>query len=325
MMNFLIRRLIIALLVAITVSIVGFGLLRFSGDLASLLAGENATAEDVARISQAYGLDRPIYIQYLDWVWNALRGDLGKSLFTHEPVSELIMTRIGVTATLAFAALAVGLAIAIPLGVLAAVKANTWVDRTALVISVAGQATPNFWFALILIYVFGVWWRQATVWGYKLSEITILGLQLSGLPISGSATWQHFVMPVATLATTIMPALMRLTRTGMLEVLSSDYVRTARAKGLSQTSVLFKHSLRNAILPVVSLAAVQLGFLLGGSVIVETIFALNGVGFLAIRSIERIDFPVVQSILVFLACTYIVLTLFSDLINAKLDPRVRLS
>jgi peptide/nickel transport system permease protein len=325
MVNFLIRRLVIALLVAITVSIVGFGLLRFSGDLASLLAGENATAEDVERISQAYGLDRPIYIQYFDWVGNALRGDLGKSLFTHEPVSELIMTRIGVTATLAFASLAVGLAIAIPLGVLAAVKSNTWVDRSALVISVAGQATPNFWFALILIYVFGVWWRQAVVFGYKLSEISIFGLQLTGLPISGSATWQHFIMPVATLATTIMPALMRLTRTGMLEVLSSDYVRTARAKGLSQRSVLFKHSLRNAILPVVSLAAVQLGFLLGGSVIVETIFALNGVGFLAIRSIERIDFPVVQSILVFLACTYIVLTLLSDLINAQLDPRVRLS
>lgn len=325
MINFLIRRLIIAVLVAITVSIVGFGLLRFSGDLAALLAGENATADDVARIAQSYGLDRPIYIQYFDWVGNALTGDLGKSLFTHEPVSELILTRIGVTATLAFSALALGLLIAIPLGVLAAVKANTWVDRTALVVSVAGQATPNFWFALILIYVFGVWWRQAVVFGYKLTEISILGVQLTGLPISGSTTWQHFIMPVVTLATTIMPALMRLTRTGMIEVLSSDYVRTARAKGLSQTSVLFKHSLRNAILPVVSLAAVQLGFLLGGSVIVETIFALNGVGFLAIRSIERIDFPVVQSILVFLACTYIVLTLLSDIINAKLDPRVRLS
>ena len=325
MLNFLIRRLIIALLVAITVSIVGFGLLRFSGDLAALLAGENATADDVARIAKAYGLDRPIYIQYFDWVGNALTGDLGKSLFTHESVSELIMSRIGVTATLAFSALLLGLAIAIPLGVLAAVKSNTWIDRTALVISVAGQATPNFWFALILIYVFGVWWRQASVFGYKLAELSIFGMQLSGLPISGSGTWQHFIMPVMTLTTTIMPALMRLTRTGMLDVLNSDYIRTARAKGLSQRSVLFKHSLRNAILPVVSLAAVQLGFLLGGSVIVETIFALNGVGFLAIRSIERIDFPVVQSILVFLACTYILLTLFSDLINAKLDPRVRLS
>ena len=325
MVNFLIRRLIIALFVAITVSIVGFALLRISGDLASLLAGENATAEDVARIAKSYGLDRPVYIQYFDWVGSALTGDLGKSLFTHEPVSELIMTRVGVTATLAFAALIVGLLIAIPLGVLAAVKANTWIDRAALVFSVAGQATPNFWFALILIYVFGVWWRQAVVFGVKLSEITIFGMQLSGLPISGSATWQHFIMPVITLATTIMPALMRLTRTGMIEVLSSDYVRTARAKGLSQRSVLFKHALRNAVLPVVSLAAVQLGFLLGGSVIVESIFALNGLGFLAIRSIERIDFPVVQSILVFLACTYIILTLLSDIINAKLDPRVRLS
>ncbi len=325
MVNFLIRRLIIAVFVAITVSIVGFALLRFSGDLAALLAGENATAEDIARISKSYGLDLPIYQQYFNWVISALQGDLGKSLFTHEPVAELILSRLGVTATLAFSALALGLLVAIPLGVLAAVKANTWVDRSALVFSVAGQATPNFWFALILIYVFGVWWRQATVLGYKLTEISIFGLQLTGLPISGSATWQHFIMPVLTLATTIVPALMRLTRTGMIEVLSSDYVRTARAKGLSQRSVLFKHSLRNAILPVVSLAAVQLGFLLGGSVIVETIFALNGVGFLAIRSIERIDFPVVQSILVCLACTYIFLTLLSDIINAKLDPRVRLS
>ena len=187
-----------------------------------------------------------------------------------------------------------------------------------------GQATPNFWFALILIYVFGVWWRQAVVLGYKLSEISILGFQLTGLPISGSATWQHFIMPVITLATTIMPALMRLTRTGMLEVLRR-IMSAPRAPRGCRRRLFFKHSLRNAILPVVSLAAVQLGFLLGGSVIVETIFALNGVGFLAIRSIERIDFPVVQSILVFLACTYIVLTLLSDLINAKLDPRVRLS
>lgn len=325
MVNFLVRRLIIALLVAFTVSVIGFSLLRLSGDLASVLAGENATTEDIARIATAYGLDRPFIVQYWDWITSALTGDLGKSLFTHEPVSELILSRIGVTATLAFSSLLLGLAIAVPLGVLAAVKQNTWMDRGALFFSVSGQATPNFWLALMLIYVFGVWWRSAVVLGVKLSEISIFGLQLSGLPISGSGTWLHFVMPVITLGTSIMPSIMRLTRTGMLDVLSSDYIRTARAKGLAGRSVLFKHALRNAILPVVSLAAVQLGFLLGGSVIVESIFALNGVGYLAFQSITRIDFPVVQSILVALACSYILLTLISDLINAKLDPRVRLS
>jgi len=325
MLNFLVRRLVIAVLVAFTVSVIGFSLLRLSGDLAAILAGENATQEDIQRIAQSYGLDKPWIVQYWNWITSALQGDLGQSLFTHEPVTELIMSRIGVTATLAFSSLIFALVIAIPLGVLAAVKANTWIDRSALFVSVSGQATPNFWMALILIYVFGVWWRQATVLGVKLSEISILGLQLTGLPISGSGTWQHFIMPVLTLGTSIMPSIMRLTRTGMLDVLSSDYIRTARAKGLPGRSVLFKHALRNAILPVVSLAAVQLGFLLGGSVIVESIFALNGLGYLAFQSITRIDFPVVQSILVFLACTYILLTLLSDLVNAKLDPRVRLS
>jgi peptide/nickel transport system permease protein len=324
MANFLTRRLIIALLVALTVSIVGFSLLRLSGDLAAVLAGEDASAEDIARTAAQYGLDRHLIVQYLDWLFNALRGNLGQSLFTHEPVWEMITSRLPVTITLAFAALFFGLLIAIPLGVLAAVKANTWTDRGALFVAVMGQATPNFWFALILIYVFGVWWRQATILGVRLAEIKIFGVQLSGLPISGGATWLHYVLPVVTLATFVMPAIMRITRTGMMEVLNSDYVRTARAKGLSPGKVLFKHALRNAILPVVSLAAVQLGFLLSGSVIVESIFALNGVGYLAFESIKRIDFPVVQSILVILACSYILLTLLADIINAKLDPRVRL-
>src|SRR5262249_33386162 len=162
--------------------------------------------------------------------------------------------------------------VSVPLGVLAAVRANSWVDRSALTLAVFGQAIPNFWLGLILIFILGVEWR----W----------------LPISGSTTWAHFVMPTITLGVATMPAFMRLTRTGMIDVMSSDFVRTARAKGLHPVSVLFKHALRNAILPVVSLSAVSLGFLLGGSVIVESVFALNGVGLLAFQSISRIDFPV---------------------------------
>jgi peptide/nickel transport system permease protein len=304
MLRFFLRRLLIALLVAVTVSIVGFSLLRLSGDLATVLAGENAKPDEIARVAHAYGLDQPYYKQYLDWAGNALRGDLGRSLFTNQPVAELILDRIGVTALLAVLSLAFALIISVPLGVIAAVRANSWVDRSALTLAVFGQAIPNFWFGLILIFFFGV--------------------MLRWFPISGSTTWAHFIMPTLTLGVATMPAFMRLTRTGMIDVMSSDFVRTAWAKGLNPLSVLFKHALRNAILPVVSLSAVSLGFLLGGSVIVESVFALNGVGLLAFQSITRIDFPVVQSILVFLSFCYIFLTLISDLINAKLDPRIRL-
>jgi ABC-type dipeptide/oligopeptide/nickel transport system permease component len=303
-LRFFIRRAVIAVLVAITVSIIGFSLLRLSGDVAAVLAGEAAKPAEIARVAHAYGLDRPLYVQYLDWAWHALGGDLGQSLFTHEPVAGLILDRIGVTAILAVSSLIFALVIAVPLGVLAALRANTWLDRTALTVAVFGQAVPMFWFALILIFV--------------------LGVMLRWLPISGSATPAHFVMPTITLGVATMPAFMRLTRTGMIEVMSSDYIRTAWAKGLRPASVVFKHALRNAILPVVSLSAVSLGFLLGGSVIVESIFAVNGIGLLAYNSITRVDFPVVQSILVFLSFCYIALTLISDVINARLDPRIRL-
>ncbi len=304
MIRFLIHRATIAVLVSLTVSIIGFGLLRLSGDLASALAGDTAKPEQIAQVAHLYGLDRPLYIQYLDWAGKALHGDLGRSLFDSKPVTALIAERIGVTAELSFLSLVFALAIAIPLGVVAATKPNSWLDRAALSLSVFGQAMPNFWFGLILIIVFGV--------------------TLRWLPISGSEHFSNFVLPTITLGTSVMPAIMRLTRTGMLDALDSDYIRTARAKGLASGAILFKHALRNAILPVVSLSAVSLGFLLGGSVIVELVFALNGIGFLAFQSILRTDFPVVQSIIVFVSFAYIFLTLLSDLINAYLDPRIRL-
>ncbi len=302
--RFFVQRLGVAVLVAITVSIIGFALLRVSGDLAADLAGEDATPAEIAEIAALYGLDRPLHEQYLTWAADALGGDLGQSLFTNEPVMDLILERVGVTILLSVYSLVLALGIAIPLGVLAAIRANTSIDRAALGVAVFGQAIPNFWFGLILIYLFGVLLR----W----------------LPISGSSSFAHFILPTVALGTAVMPALMRLTRTGMLEVLEADFIRTARAKGLRPGAVFFKHALRNAVLPVVSLSAVSLGFLLGGSVIVETVFALNGIGLLAYESILRSDFPVVQSILVFVSLAYIVLTLASDLINARLDPRIRL-
>lgn len=304
MARYIVERLILAVLVAIFVSIVSFGLLRLSGDLAADLAGEDATDEQIAEIEVLYGLDRPLVVQYFDWIGGVMQGDLGRSLFTDEPVIDMLLNTVGVTVNMAFLAMVLALALAIPIGVLAAVYANTWIDRTALALVVFSKAMPNFWFALILIYVFGVIFR----W----------------LPISGADTWKHYIMPVTVMALSVLPQLMRLTRGGMIEVLEADYIRTAWAKGLSPRRVFFKHALRNAVLPVVSMAAVSLGFMLGGSVIVESVFAINGIGALAYKSIQRIDFPVVQSILFFLSIAYVILTLLSDLINAQLDPRIRL-
>jgi peptide/nickel transport system permease protein len=287
------------------VSLVAFVLLRLSGDVAIAIAGPSATSEDIAHVREQYGLDRPLTVQYLEWVGGALRGDFGESFYFKEDVSKIVADRIPVTLILGGCALGFALALSIPLGVLAALRPNTWLDRLALTLSVLGQALPTFWFALMMIILFGV--------------------MLRWLPITGSDTWAHFVMPAIALGYYATPAIMRLTRTGMLDVLASDYIRTARAKGLRTGTVLFKHALRNAIIPVVSLAAVQFGFMLGGSIIIETIFALHGLGFLAWESITRSDIAVVQAIVLILACFYIVLTLLADLLNAFLDPRIRVS
>lgn len=303
MLAYLAKRLFVALLVALTVSIITFSLLHLSGDLAQSLAGPSATAADVEQVRKAYGLDRPLPVQYAEWIGKAVRGDLGESFFLKVPVSELIADRLPITLTLGICALAFALVLSLPLGVLAAVRPNSWIDRCALALSVLGQALPSFWFALILIIVFG--------------------LKLRWLPVSGNATWEHFVLPAVALGYYATPAFMRLTRAGMLEVLASDYIRTARAKGLRTTSVLFKHALRNAIIPVVAVAAVQFGFMLGGSIVIESVFSLHGVGHLGWEAISRADFPVVQAIVLILACIYVVLTLLADMLNAVLDPRIR--
>jgi len=269
------------------------------------LAGEAATEEDIESIRTYYGYDRPILVQYGDWLFKALQGDFGQSHYLKQPVALVIFERLPTTMMLGLCALVFALVLSIPLGVLAAIRPNSLIDRTALTIAVIGQAMPSFWFALTLMLWFGIIWRL--------------------LPITGSDSWANFVMPSIALGYYITPAAMRLTRAGMLEVLSADYIRTARAKGLRPVTVLFKHALRNAILPVISLAAVQFGFMLGGSIVIETIFAINGLGFLAWESIQRADLPMMQAIVLVLSVFYILLTLFADMLNAWLDPRIRVA
>lgn len=305
MLIFAAKRALMAVLVALTVSVICFMLVRLSTDIATAIAGEGARAEDIELIRKQYGFDRPLVVQYFEWLGRAVVGDFGESFYFRTPVAGIVWERMPTTLILGAMGLGFALALSIPLGVLAAVRPNSWVDRLTLTIAVIGQAMPVFWFALLLILFFG--------------------LTLRWLPISGSETWAHFVMPAIALSYYATPAIMRLTRAGMLEVLQADYIRTARAKGLRPGRVLFKHALRNAIIPVVALAAVQLGFMLGGSVIIETVFALNGLGYLAYESITHNDFPVVQAIVLLVSLIYIVLTLFADLLNAWLDPRIRVA
>ena len=305
MLRFALRRIIVALLVALTVMVLSFMLTRVSGDLAISIAGASATQQDVEIIRRAYGLDRPLAMQFLDWIGRAAVGDFGESFFFKARTADLIMERMPITLTLGLVGLGIALLVSIPLGVLAAVRENSWVDRLVQFVAMIGQAMPSFWLGLILMIT--------------------LGLQLGWLPISGTGSWEHFVMPGIVLSFSAIPALTRLTRSGMIQALGSDYIRTARAKGLSRLSILGKHALRNAAIPVVSIAAVQLGFMLGGSIVIETVFALHGVGFLAWESISKNDFPVVQAVVLVLALIYIGLTMAADLLNALLDPRLRAS
>jgi len=302
---YLIKRLGLAVLVALTVSVIAYMLLYLSGDPALAIAGEGARQADIDLIRKTYGFDRPLIVQYGDWLLKLLKGDFGISMYFKTDVAPLIFSKLETTLLLAVYALGVALVISVPLGVLAAIYKNSWIDRLCLAVAVVGQAMPNFFFALILIMLFSISWRL--------------------LPVSGSGTWQHFVMPAITLGYYAAPAFMRLIRAGMIEVLGADYIRTARAKGLPTTTVIFKHALRNAIVPVVALAAVQLGFLLGGSIVIETIFALDGLGYLAYQSITFKDYPVTQIIVLLLSVIYILLTLASDLANAWLDPRIRVA
>jgi peptide/nickel transport system permease protein len=303
MLHFVLRRLVLAILVCLTVLVVSFALTRLSGDIAVSIAGPNATSEDVRIIRHNYGFDRPLTVQFLDWAAHAARGDFGVSYLYHEPVSGLIRERLPITLTLGLTGLTIALVVAIPLGIVAAMCEGSLLDRGITTLALFGQAMPSFWLGLVLI-----------IW---------LGLRLQWLPISGVDEWQGYIMPGIVLAFSAIPALMRLTRAGMIETLAADYIRTARAKGLSTASIVLKHALRNAAMPVVSVAAVQLGFMLGGSIVTEAVFALHGVGYLAWESISKNDFPVVQAVVLILAVIYIALTLLADLANAALDPRLR--
>lgn len=303
MWQYTLRRLLVSIMVAFTVSVITFTLLRMAGDPAVALAGEGASMADIERIRVEYNLDRPALEAYWDWVTKALQGNFGRSFNLNADVSQLIAERLPVTFYLSSLALLFALALSLPLGILAGLKPNSLIDRIALTISVVGQAMPTFWFGLILMIYVGLRW----------------GL----LPISGNEGFASYVMPAIVLGYYVTPVLLRLTRAGIIDAMSSDYIRTARAKGIGMFAVVFRHALRNAMIPVVSLAAVQFGFLLGGSIIVESVFSVNGIGLLAWQAIQRSDLDVMQAVVLVASAVYILLTFLADLLNAVLNPRLR--
>jgi peptide/nickel transport system permease protein len=305
MLRYFVGRFASALLLMVVVSLVAFALVFAAGDPAVALAGEGGTAAQAELIRAFYGFDRPVIIQYLSWLGSVVRGNFGYSLYFNQPVSNILLNRLGTTMLLGTTSIVFALVLAVPLGIAAARWQNRFVDRAALTLAVVGQAMPNFWFALLLVI--------------------LLGVKFPVLPTSGSETWQHFVMPTIVLGYFGAPAIMRLTRSGMIAALETDFIRTARAMGIPPRKILFQYALRNALIPVVSVSAAQSGYMLAGSVVIESVFAINGAGRLAWESILRSDLATVQALILCFSLIYVVLTFAADVINAWLDPRVRLT
>ena len=303
MLAFILKRLGLAVLVAFTVSFISFSLLFLSGDPAAALAGETASGEDVETLRRLYGFDRPMLVQYGDWLFSALQGDFGESYYFKLPVASLIAERLQVTMTLGVCGILFALITAVPLGVVAAIRPNSIIDRVALFLSVAGQAMPSFWFGLILIVIFAI--------------------QLGMLPPSGADSWRHFIMPTIVLGYYAMPAIMRLTRAGMLDVLNSDYIRTARAKGVPNNIIIWHHALRNALIPVVTMIGLFLGVLVGNSVLTEIVFNRPGLGKLIVGALGQRDYTMLQGLMVCYAFIIIFINMLTDLTYGLIDPRVK--
>jgi peptide/nickel transport system permease protein len=287
------------------VSLLSFAVVFASGDPTFLLVGQDATAEQIAELRQRMGFDRPWPVQYVDFLSRAVRGDFGVSLRARQPAFELIVERMPATLELTFAAMLFAIVVAAPIGVLSATRRNSMYDRLSMLGALLGQSMPIFWLGLMLILVFGV--------------------NLRWFPISGRGDLQHLILPAITLGTYSLARNARLIRSSVLDVLGLDFVRTARAKGLTYAMVVYGHVLKNAMLPVVTIIGLDIGVLLSGAVITETIFAWPGVGRLVVNAIQGKDYPLIQAAVVIMAMVFVLLNLLVDLLYMYLDPRIRLA
>jgi peptide/nickel transport system permease protein len=311
-LTYAVRRLLATVPVMAVVALFVFALLHLSsGDPAAIIAGDTATPADIARIHHALGLDRPLYLQFEDWVWRLLHGDLGISIFTGLPVSTLIAQRIGPTVTLTISTLLVSVLTAIPMGVLAAWKAGSWIDYAIMLFAVLGFSVPVFVIAYVLIYLFAVRADLLPVEGFV------------GIDHGLGPFLSHLVMPTLALSMVFAALIARMTRAGMLDVLAEDYIRTARAKGLTNTKVLFGHALKNAAVPIVTVIGVGFALLISGVVVTETVFAIPGLGRLTVDAILRRDYPIIQGIILIFSAGYVLINLLVDLSYTLFDPRIR--
>lgn len=303
--RFLVRRVLLTIPVLLGVATLVFSMIHLvPGDPAQAMLGDGASPQDIAELRGNLGLDRPLPAQYATFLRNAITGDLGTSFRTGQPVTLMIAERVPATAELAFAAMAVAILLAIPLGIIAAVWRNTLADHAAMTFSLAGISIPNFWLGPLLAIVFAV--------------------ELGWLPVSGRGTLAHLVLPAVSLGLALSAILARMTRASLLEELGELYVRAARARGVSPLSAVLRHAMRNSLIPLVTIVALQFGAVLTGAVITETIFAWPGIGRLLIQSIGFRDYPMVQGCILLIAVTYVTVNLLTDVMYGVLDPRIRL-
>ncbi len=301
--RFVAPRLVRALVALWLVSTVVFVVMRLSGDPAPLLLPPDAPHSEILRVRAELGLDRPLPVQYGVFLANLVRGDFGRSIHFREPALGVVLGYLPATMELGLTAFAVAALVALPVGLLSAMRRNSWIDHAVMSVALVGQAAPTFFLGILFILV--------------------VSLQLGWLPTSGRGGWRHLVLPAATLGAFAMASIARLTRSAVLEVLGADYIRTARAKGVPETVVVGKHTLKNAALPIVTITALQFGTLLGGAVVTETVFSWPGMGRLAVQSIYNRDYPVVQCAVFVSAVVFIAVNFCVDVLYGVLDPRVR--
>jgi peptide/nickel transport system permease protein len=312
--RYVVRRLLLLVPVLVGVSVIIFMVLHLSpGDPAEIMLGSQATQEDLARLRAELGLNEPLHVQYVRWLGHVVRGDLGRSLWMKRPVLDEVLVRLKATLILTATALVLSTVIGLSLGVASAVRPNSWLDRSSAVASLFGASMPVFWLGIVLMVIFA--------------------LRLGWLPASGMYApygggdlrdlLAHLVLPAVTLAAASVTIIARLTRSAMIEILGQDYVRTARAKGLVERAVVLRHGLKNALIPIVTVVGVQAGYLLGGAVLTETVFAWPGVGSLMVQGILARDFPLVQGCVLVVALSFVLVNLAVDLLYGWLDPRIR--
>ena len=312
MLAFIVRRLLSTVVVMAIVAVCIFLLLHLSpGDPAAIIVGDNATQLQIDAVRKQLGLDDPLAVQFARWLVGILKGDLGVSIFSHEPVAKLIGQRIGPTVSLALTTVVLAVVIAISFGVLAAWKVGTWIDRLVMVLSVLSFSVPVFVVGYLLIYVFSIKLGWLPVQGYA--------------PIAdGFDTWiRHLILPSVALGLAYVALIARITRTAMLDALAEDYIRTARAKGVATGPVLMKHALKNAGVPILTVIGIGIALLIGGVVITETVFNIPGIGRLVVDAISQRDYPIIQGITLIFSGVYVIVNLMVDLSYTILDPRIR--